>query len=72
MLQQLMLLVCHLRRSTAPQTLRLRVRCWQVDEVMELDKCGCFAKNVESVEYGPSESGSCEKSQQRRMVPDGW
>lgn len=41
-------------------------------QLMEINQDKSTAKSIEGVECGPSESGSCEKTQQRRIVPDGW
>jgi hypothetical protein len=41
-------------------------------QLMEINQDKSTAKSIESVECGPSESGSCEKTQQRRIVPGGW
>jgi hypothetical protein len=46
----------------------------QDDEVqlMDVDKNGSTSRSIEGLEYGPSESESCEKVQQQRVVPEGW
>lgn len=41
-------------------------------QLMEISKDRSTAKSSEDIEHVLSESGSCEKSEHRRIVPEGW
>ena len=41
-------------------------------QLMEINQDKSTAKSIESVECGPSETGRCERIQQKRIVPDDW